>query len=168
MQFDGLDVGSSPASPLLLLLLFQDFLCVADAPQLRQRNKSHHSGPFRSLPVPRGGAARWTHSERGGGWFCAKSTHAPVKGSTQPGARDHMRPAVRRLTAVHYHRMRFPAGSTLLRIRALPVPVDKLRCRSPRAVRIGEEGTAGILRSGSKLISAYYLTLPLVAACSCA
>ena len=74
----------------------------------------------------------------------------------------------RRLTAVHYYRMRFPAGSTLLRIRALPVPVDKLRCRSPRAVRIGEEGIAGILRSGSKLISAYYLTLPLVAACSCA
>ena len=92
------------------------------------------------------------------------------QGSTQPGARDHMRLAVRRLTAAHYHRMRLPAGSTLLRIRALPMPVDKLHsgCRSPRAVRNGEEGFAGILRPGSKLVSAYYLTLLLVAACSCA
>ena len=159
-----------PRGPLLLP--FQDFFCEWPT------HPSFGSVINATILVPSDpslslvGTTRWTHSERGGGWFCATSgAHARAcQGSTQPGARDHMRLAVRRLTAAHYHRMRLPAGSTLLRIRALPAPVDKLHsgCRSPRAVRIGEEGFAGILRSGSKLTSAYYLTLPLVAACSCA
>jgi len=102
------------------------------------------------------GTARWTHSERGGGWFevCAWRTHALAKGSTQPGARDHMRPAVSRLAVAPNHRMRFPAGSALLRIRALPVPVDKLHsgCRSLGLCASGEEG----LRASCALAASSY------------
>ena len=57
-------------------------------------------------------------------------------------------------------------SATLLRIRALPVPVDRLCLRLSSAS--GEWGFAYMLRSGSKLVSACNLTLPLVAACSCA
>ena len=71
MQVDGSDVGSSPARPLLLP--FQDFFCEWPT------HPSFGSVINATILVPSDpslslvGTARWTHSERGGGWFCATS-----------------------------------------------------------------------------------------------
>jgi len=155
LQLYHLDLCSIPARTLLLL--FGGFFLATS--RRTPASAAQPKPPFWSPSDPSlrlVGTARWTHSERGGGWFevCAWRTHALAKGSTQPGARDHMRPAVSRLAVAPNHRMRFPAGSALLRIRALPVPVDKLHsgCRSLGLCASGEEG----LRASCALAASSY------------
>ena len=110
-------------------------------------NEGHLAGP---LLAPSGGPrglhagaeARWA-----AGFAPRRASIVRVSSrSTDPAGRSRSQESAKRLTAALANCIVLPARcSTLLRIGALPVPVDKQHsgCRSPRAVRIGRRGICG-------------------------
>ena len=110
-------------------------------------NEDHLAGP---LLAPSGGPrglhagaeARWA-----AGFAPRRASIVRVSSrSTDPAGRSRSQESAKRLTAALANCIVLPARcSTLLRIGALPVPVDKQHsgCRSPRAVRIGRRGICG-------------------------
>ena len=128
--------------------------------------------PFWPLPA---GPGDCTLAQRHVGQLGLRPGARPLSASlvevpTQPGARDH-----KSLRSASQRRLPIVLCSQQGALRSSALGL--CRCRSTNstlaAVRLGlcaseEEGFAGILRSGSKLISACNLMLPLVAACRAA
>ena len=151
-------------------------LCVAHR-KLRQRNEDRQCRPpFWHLPVP-GGTARWRMQAV---WWLVwpklfgPGARAIVEGWT-PSGHTRLLPASRLTVApgrCMYSQQSGQQSATLLRIRALPVPVDRLCLRLSSASGCAHRKN-GDLRTfyalaALELVLACNLTLPLVAACSCA
>ena len=137
--------------------------------------KTASAAPFWHLPVP-GGTARWRMQAV---WWLVwpklfgPGARAIVEGWTPSGHTRLLSPS--RLTMAPgycmYSQQSGQQSATLLRIRALPVRgrqavLTAVVCFGPCASE--GWGFAYILRPGSNFLSSCNLTLPLVAACSCA